>query len=233
MNRQVVIGIVGFALILILFILIFTRQSVVAHMQLKGVNEVGDAINGLTAPIIGIAGAILVFISFREQVKANRIQFQTLNEQRDLELMYRFYEELKDDLRRMQSEYGKKHSQPDILDSLVNYVNGDKVDQSPYPDFSLYIFFIFNQFIFISKRIKRKNSLSNEEIVYLIEKVKYLYDLYFKQYHKTVTSQLHHSEFSKEFKVAIDEVNSYVVQLEKIHLEVKNDLRNKAGKAAR
>lgn len=229
MNRQVVIGIVGFALILILFVLIFTRQSVVAQMQLKGANEVGDAINGLTAPIIGIAGAILVFISFREQVKANRIQFQTLNEQRDLELMYRFYEELKEDLRRMQSEYGKKHSQPDILDSLVNYVNGDKVNQSPYPDFSLYIYFVFNQFIFISKRIRRKNSLSNEEIVYLIEKVKYLYDLYFKQYHKTVTSQLHHSEFSKEFKVAISEVHFSILELKNLHDERKNILRGKPG----
>jgi hypothetical protein len=63
--------------------------------NLKNGGPIGEAINGLTAPLIGIVGAILIYVSFREQVRANRIQTRALNEQRELDLFYRFYEELK------------------------------------------------------------------------------------------------------------------------------------------
>src|SRR5687767_14847982 len=66
----------------------------------------GDFINGLTAPLIGIIGAILIYISFKEQVKSNRFHFQALHEQREWDLLYRLYEELKVDLKNLQPYYG-------------------------------------------------------------------------------------------------------------------------------
>lgn len=45
-------------------------------------NEIGDALGGITAPVIGLLGAILVYVSFQAQLKANKIQFNALNEER-------------------------------------------------------------------------------------------------------------------------------------------------------
>ncbi len=43
----------------------------------------GDTIGGITAPIIGLFSALLVYIAFKEQVKAN-IKLQAFNEAQDL-----------------------------------------------------------------------------------------------------------------------------------------------------
>ncbi|GEM_PF-6331681 len=41
------------------------------YTDLKDAGGVGDAIAGITAPIINIAAAVLVYMSFRQQIKAN------------------------------------------------------------------------------------------------------------------------------------------------------------------
>ena len=43
---------------------------------------IGEFVNGITAPFIGLVGAYLVFISFKSQVRANKIQFDELKTQR-------------------------------------------------------------------------------------------------------------------------------------------------------
>lgn len=48
--------------------------------------DIGDAIGGITAPIVGIMGAFLVYLALKEQVKANtliqeQLYFQYLSEQ--------------------------------------------------------------------------------------------------------------------------------------------------------
>lgn len=53
---------------------------------------IGDTIGGLTAPIIGIASAILVYIAFKEQKKANDIQTSALNKERKRFRAERFYQ---------------------------------------------------------------------------------------------------------------------------------------------
>lgn len=45
----------------------------------RGMGEIGDTIGGITAPFIGIIAAILVYISFRAQIKANK-ELMELNE---------------------------------------------------------------------------------------------------------------------------------------------------------
>lgn len=52
--------------------LIFTAQGP-RWANLLGKGEIGDTIGGITAPAIGLLSSILVFISFREQVKANNL----------------------------------------------------------------------------------------------------------------------------------------------------------------
>ncbi|KAA5532625.1 hypothetical protein F0919_17745 [Taibaiella lutea] len=44
-------------------------------------SKIGDSIGGMTAPIIGIISSLLVFYSFREQVKANKLVQEQINEE--------------------------------------------------------------------------------------------------------------------------------------------------------
>jgi hypothetical protein len=51
---------------------IFTRSAILDEFDFTKTGSIGDTIGGITAPIINILGAILIFISFKEQVKANK-----------------------------------------------------------------------------------------------------------------------------------------------------------------
>jgi hypothetical protein len=223
-KRETLILVIAVILLPSAFVLLLSQDFVAGALDLKDKTEVANLINGLTAPIIGLVGGVLVYLSFRTQVRANKIQFDALNEQRDLELLYRFYQELKEDLQRMQSEYGNKYNQPAILDSYMNYIADDRVEADPYPEFRLYLHYVFNQFKFIGNRIKRNKSLNPSEKVYIIDKVRYLFDLYFKQYHLKLTKELYASDYSKEIKTGLAQVYEHMMELDKVHQENKKVL---------
>jgi len=69
-----------------LFLLVFAIGVLVQPVLFHGVNltrsgQIGDMIGGIAAPVVGIMGAVLVYLSFRTQVEANSIQTKALNKQ--------------------------------------------------------------------------------------------------------------------------------------------------------
>lgn len=70
-------------LVLIIFIILFSVFGITALIYkdktILNPNEIGDAIGGMTAPIIGLFSAFLVYIAFRAQIKANE-ELQKQNE---------------------------------------------------------------------------------------------------------------------------------------------------------
>lgn len=69
-------------------------------LNLSKANEIGDAIGGITAPLIGIISASLLFWTVREQIAANRMQMafnkeNVLDKKKDniLNLLFRLSEE--------------------------------------------------------------------------------------------------------------------------------------------
>lgn len=72
--KVVILFAVGMVLLLFSVVFVFTRNSIVpgfAISESKG--EIGDAINGITAPITSLIGAGLVFYSFLAQLEANKL----------------------------------------------------------------------------------------------------------------------------------------------------------------
>lgn len=63
---------------------IFTQFSIWPYIDFTNTGSIGDTIGGITAPIINIFAALLVYLAFREQVKANDIQVEALNEERKI-----------------------------------------------------------------------------------------------------------------------------------------------------
>lgn len=51
---------------------LFTRKSIISDFDFSKTGDIGSTINGIAAPFIAWLGAILIFITFREQVKANK-----------------------------------------------------------------------------------------------------------------------------------------------------------------
>lgn len=61
---------------------ILTQFSLWPYLDFSETGSIGDTIGGITAPIINLFAAFLVYLAFREQVKANDIQVEALDEER-------------------------------------------------------------------------------------------------------------------------------------------------------
>lgn len=64
---------IGILLIIVGVPFIYTMPAILERFNYTGTGSIGDTIGGLTAPFINGIGAILVYIAFREQVKANKL----------------------------------------------------------------------------------------------------------------------------------------------------------------
>lgn len=70
---------VGIPLIIILPYL-FTQYSILDFTQS---GQIGDTIGGITAPIIGLISAFIIYFSFVAQIKANQIQITAIQDTRE------------------------------------------------------------------------------------------------------------------------------------------------------
>ncbi len=89
-------------IIIVLLIVFFITACFYKDKTILNPNEIGDAIGGLTAPIIGLFSAFLVYIAFREQVKANKelenfnkTQLKISNFNNDNKIIDEIFKELK------------------------------------------------------------------------------------------------------------------------------------------
>jgi hypothetical protein len=81
-SNNIVWVFLGFIVIVIILPRLFIGTSKIGFLDNLKPNEIGDAIGGMTAPIIGLFSAFLVYIAFREQKKANEIQLDLIKEQK-------------------------------------------------------------------------------------------------------------------------------------------------------
>ncbi|CAM1339267.1 hypothetical protein [Tenacibaculum aestuarii] len=81
-NKNLIILIIG-GLLIFSSLYVFTRPAIFEEWNFTETGQIGDTIGGITAPVINLIGAFLVYISFQEQIKANRIQMDALNEEKE------------------------------------------------------------------------------------------------------------------------------------------------------
>lgn len=93
-SNNIVWVFLGFIIIVIILPRLFIGTSRIGFLDNLKPNEIGDAIGGMTAPIIGLFSALLVYLAFREQKKANdelikfnekQVGFNEMNELKLLE----------------------------------------------------------------------------------------------------------------------------------------------------
>jgi len=69
----IIVIIIGLVLVIIAPVILTLDCEIFGYkFNFGNSSQIGDTIGGITAPIIGLLSAILVYIAFREQVKANK-----------------------------------------------------------------------------------------------------------------------------------------------------------------
>lgn len=108
-NYQFVLLIIGTILILFGSTYVFTRPAIFDFFNFNKTGEIGDTIGGITSPIINIIGSILIYVSFKAQINANKIQFrlvqieiQSQTFDRNFEIALDLFKELKADYKALQ-----------------------------------------------------------------------------------------------------------------------------------
>ncbi|TYB73159.1 hypothetical protein [Bizionia myxarmorum] len=110
-NYKFYILIIGVTLILFSSLYIFTRPAIWNDFDFSNTGQIGDTIGGITAPIINLIGAILIFLSFKAQINANKIQFTLLNNEienqkkdRNFQVILDLFQALKNDFQNLAFE---------------------------------------------------------------------------------------------------------------------------------
>lgn len=65
------IGLAAIILVTLIWVTYATKSGKLDFLKETG--PIGDTIGGLTAPIIGLIGSLLVYYSFKAQLRANKI----------------------------------------------------------------------------------------------------------------------------------------------------------------
>ncbi len=198
-NYKTVILILGIILILFGSLFAFTKPAYWSSFDFSQTGQIGDTIGGITAPIINIIGAILIYISFKAQIKANKIQFLLLSKEienqkkdRNFQVTLELFQSLKNDYQDLEHEVYKGQG---ALNSYVNEIKShwnikdfQKHMQKPiYADWE----FLIAEYDLISYHIessdfreKEKRRLSALLKNYYFTKLEYANNLIIKEFEK-------------------------------------------------
>lgn len=109
-NTWVVVILVILLLLIAIFsgVALLTRNSFSLIWDLSNQQNLATSINGLSAPIISFFSAVLIFITFREQNKANKAQFEAnkrVNSQWEFETYLGLFTEIKNSYENVRVSY--------------------------------------------------------------------------------------------------------------------------------
>lgn len=168
---------IGVVLIILVAPFIFTSPYYLARFNFSGTGSVGDTIGGLTAPFINGLAAILVFIAFREQVKANKL-LVSRDQARDVLEQIKAIQENRND------QYPFEKTVGDIIDNADLMI-------APSPDLKMTILldralYFLSEFVVAKELLERYNLEDN----FIYNKLGYLYSIKYYAYIEKLVSSL-------------------------------------------
>lgn len=181
-DSKLYFSILGIVLIIFSSLYIFTRPAIWSEYDFSSTGDIGDTIGGITAPIINLIGAFLLYISFKEQIKANSEIYKATLEQRkdrNFEIVLNTFLDLKSEF--INLEYKNIRSTA-ALNCFINDFNKTQDEDTLWVYLGQPIFseltFIISQYDFIifqimsgSIRNKEKSILETMIINYYISRL--------------------------------------------------------------
>lgn len=119
-NLKFYISLLGILLIIFSSLYIFTRPAIWVEFDFSKTGDIGDTIGGITAPIINLFGAFLLYVSLKEQINANeKIYEDTLEQRKDrnFEIVLKTFLDLKSDFLNLEYENLKSTA---ALNAFIN-----------------------------------------------------------------------------------------------------------------
>jgi hypothetical protein len=200
MEKKHYIFSIGFVLFLFSAIYLVIKPAIWASYDLTDTGQIGDTIGGITAPFINLLGAILVFVSFLEQNKANKL----LSEQNTFVLFHELYKDLKSDFNNLcfsssaikngKEYYGKKAF------SLFTNTLEKRIDSQSFPKNSFFdevVFLIGNITIFINT-IETSN-IDDTQKKYILKLLHFLYLTKIRKHLLSILELIKDKELHKDF----------------------------------
>jgi hypothetical protein len=191
----------GFILFLFGIILAIISPNIWEVYNLTETGQIGDTIGGITAPFINLLGALLVYISFKEQNKANKIQA----EQNAFNLLHELYKELKAEFENLKFSsknvqngqiYSGSKAQSVFIEILTSRVVNEDFKKNSF--FKEYLFLMGNMGIFLD--IVEESNASEKEKIYILRLFHFLYLAKIKspliEIIKITDSRIIHKEFN-------------------------------------
>jgi hypothetical protein len=156
------------AFIIFIIPLVLTRDALGSWFVFADKGEIGDTIGGITAPFINSIAAILVFIAFKEQVKANNL----IKEQQ-------YFQHITDQIHRLEDNFIDLPEVISIINKglqeskrIVNYRKGDEQISYAISTKSL------NKAIYLTVVLQQTYDITANQIqsnTVLLEKLRLLY----------------------------------------------------------
>jgi hypothetical protein len=109
---KVIIAMVIVIVILFCFVFLFTRNTLFDIYWLGDKGAIGDAINGMTAPIITLISAGLIFYSFLAQIEANKLQVNSnkmIQSQWEFDTYSKLFNEITTAYQKLEIHVGNKY----------------------------------------------------------------------------------------------------------------------------
>ncbi len=107
--KDILLLTIGIILICFACVFVFTRVNILPHFDLSETGQIGDTIGGITSPIIGLFGAVLVYLSFKQQFEANKLQREALTKEikdqsvnREINQIETLYSQIKEDINNLE-----------------------------------------------------------------------------------------------------------------------------------
>lgn len=166
----------GFLLFLLGIILAILRPRIWEAYDLTNTGQIGDTIGGITAPFINLLGALLVYISFKEQNNANKIQ----SEQNSFNLLNELYKDLKSEFENITfssknvqdgKEYKGLKAQSVFIEILESRIINKDFKKNSF--FKEYLFLMGNISIFID--VVDESTASIKEKTYILRLFHFFY----------------------------------------------------------
>jgi len=215
-NRNYIFAL-GFILLLFGTILTLIQPAFWSGYDLSDTGEIGDTIGGITAPIINLLGATLVYSSFLEQNRANKIQ----SEQNSFNLLHELFKELKAEFTNLTfatknvndgNVYSGSKAQSVFIEILESRI--DNLDFKKNSFFKEYLFLMGNLTIFLD--IVDESTASKPEKIYILRLFHFLYLAKIKDNHEKImeltSGKTHHADFLQLLKDAESKIESNYIK---------------------
>lgn len=166
-NKTLILFIIGVILLLFFLVFLFTRESISYIFDFTETGQIGDTIAGITSPIIGLFGAVLVYVSFKEQVEANRAQREALSieiqirkDESNANLVITMFDQLREEYNSIKFDDGSKEYKGRQAIDAFSKIFIDRIDNKEFQNNTIIaeIMYLLSLILDLNERIK-KNTL--------------------------------------------------------------------------